>query len=92
MGRRGPKAFLMTVIVALMVGLRESTGLAPPPPILVTERVEWLSPESEKETPPVFLGEPGAVLHRTEQRTSSPRKGDLLRRTAAFVLRGLWRR
>lgn len=28
-----------------MVGIRESTGLAPPPPALTAERVEWLSPE-----------------------------------------------
>ena len=32
-------------LFAVMVGVRESTGLAPPPPTLSTEEIEWLSPE-----------------------------------------------
>ena len=39
MARRSLKALLITMIVAMMVGLREATGTAPPPPILTTERV-----------------------------------------------------
>ena len=42
------RRILTSLGVAAMVGLRESTGLAPPPPKLVTEEVEWLSPEPER--------------------------------------------
>lgn len=42
------RRILTSLGVAVMVGLRESTGLAPPPPKLVTEEVEWLSPEPEQ--------------------------------------------
>ncbi len=45
MARRGFSTLAVSLVVAVMVGVRESTGLAPPPPTLMTEEIEWLSPE-----------------------------------------------
>ena len=43
---------LMTLIAAAMLGIAESTGLAPPPPIEVDEEVHWLAPEPEGDGQP----------------------------------------
>ena len=45
MARRSLSTILATLIVAVMVGVREASGIAPPPPTLSTEEIEWLSPE-----------------------------------------------
>ncbi|MEM7414412.1 MAG: hypothetical protein AAF389_02880 [Gemmatimonadota bacterium] len=45
MSRRSMRAVAAAALFGVMVGIRESTGLAPPPPTLTTERVEWLSPD-----------------------------------------------
>lgn len=49
MSRRRMSTFLAALITAVMVGIRDSTGLAPPPPLFVTEEVHWLSPELDNE-------------------------------------------
>ena len=43
MARRRVSAFGIAVLTGLMLGLREGTGLAPRPPLIVTEEVHWLS-------------------------------------------------
>ena len=47
MARRNISTILITLTVAVMVGIREATGLAPPPPTLGTEEVVWLAPERD---------------------------------------------
>jgi hypothetical protein len=49
MARRSISTILVTLVVAMMVGLREATGTAPPPPTLSTEEIVWLSPELEND-------------------------------------------
>ncbi len=49
MSRRSVSTFLAALLTALMVGMRDSTGLAPPPPLFITEEVHWLSPELDDE-------------------------------------------
>ena len=51
MARRGLSTFLMAVMVAVMVGLREATGMAPPPPVLGTEEIHWLAPDLDDDPP-----------------------------------------
>lgn len=38
-----------TVLAAAMIGMAESTGLAPPPPIMFEEEIEWISPDGDEE-------------------------------------------
>ena len=54
MARRSISTLFLSLLVAVMVGIRESTGLAPPPPMLGTEEIEWLSPERE-DNPGLFI-------------------------------------
>ena len=35
---------ILTLLAAAMVGMANSTGLAPPPPIMIDEEIEWLAP------------------------------------------------
>ena len=49
MARRSLAAFLAAAITAMMIGFLNVTGLAPPPPLMVEEDVEWLSPETERD-------------------------------------------
>ena len=49
MARRSVSTLLITAMVAMMVGMREATGIGPPPPTLTTEEIEWLSPEPEND-------------------------------------------
>lgn len=60
------RRFLTALGVAAMVGLRDATGLAPPPPRLFTEQIEWLSPEPEDD------GEPEAVLREPDPYVPRP--------------------
>ena len=66
MARRNITTFLISMTVAVMVGIREATGLAPPPPTLGSEEVVWLSPERD--------GDPGifVVLEDPEPQTTEP--------------------
>ena len=43
MKRRSIRTVALTLMVAVMAGVREAPGTAPPPPILETEEVEWLA-------------------------------------------------
>ncbi len=87
MARRSLRAFLITMIVAMMVGLREATGTAPPPPILTTERVEWLSPEPDGEPLYEVVGEvPDLTLDEAPAGPSLERNS-LLTWTTAFLRR-----
>ena len=49
-----PKAFLAsrfaTLLAAALIGMAESTGIAPPPPIMFEQEIEWLSPDGDEET------------------------------------------
>jgi len=45
--RRSLPALLAAMMTAVMIGIRDSTGLAPPPPLLPVEEIHWLSPELE---------------------------------------------
>lgn len=49
MARRSITTLLITGMVAAMVGMREATGIGPPPPLLSTEEVVWLSPEPDSD-------------------------------------------
>ena len=49
MSRRKLSTVLAALVAAVMIGIRDSTGLAPPPPIFVAEEVHWLSPELDDE-------------------------------------------
>ena len=44
-----PKAFLAsrfaTLLAAALIGMAESTGIAPPPPIMFEEEIEWIAPD-----------------------------------------------
>jgi hypothetical protein len=60
MARRSFFALVAALGTAAMVGLSRATGLAPPPPLLSVESVEWLSPEPEDD------GDPGLVFGDSE--------------------------
>ena len=67
MARRSVSTLLITAIVAVMVGIRDATGIGPPPPTLSTEEIEWLSPERENDPGLlVVLEEPAPVEARVE--------------------------
>ena len=51
---RSISTVVLTLTVAVMVGVREATGLAPPPPALGNEEIVWLAPERD--------GDPGYFL------------------------------
>ncbi len=46
-----PKAFLAsrfaTLLAAALIGMAESTGIAPPPPIMFEEEIEWIAPDAD---------------------------------------------
>ncbi len=48
-----PKAFLAsrfaTLLAAALIGMAESTGIAPPPPIMFEEEIEWIAPDGDDE-------------------------------------------
>ena len=48
-----PRTFLAsrfaTLLAAALIGMAESTGLAPPPPIMFEEEIEWISPDGEED-------------------------------------------
>ncbi len=48
-----PKAFLSSRFAACLavalIGMAESTGMAPPPPIMFEEEIEWISPDGDEE-------------------------------------------
>lgn len=81
MARRSVPAFLIAMTVAVMVGIREATGLAPPPPTLSNEEVVWLSPEREGD-PGLFVvfedPEPEAVEASADHSTTP--RGSVFRR------------
>jgi hypothetical protein len=92
MARRSVTALLISAMVAVMVGMREATGIAPPPPTLSTEDVVWLSPEPEEDVGfEVVFGDaaPSVPSNQSQQETRS-RRGLLARATGFF--RGLGRR
>ncbi len=45
MSKRTVSTFLAALLTAMMFGMRDATGMAPPPPLFVTEEIHWLSPE-----------------------------------------------
>ena len=49
-----PKAFLAsrfaTLLAAALIGMAESTGIAPPPPIMFEEEIEWISPDGDEDS------------------------------------------
>lgn len=49
MARRSLSAMLATLMVAVMLGVRDAAGLAPPLPTTSTEEIHWLSPGLEDE-------------------------------------------
>ena len=83
------RRILTSLGVAAMVGLRESTGLAPPPPKLVTEEIEWLSPEPEQD-PGLdgLLGSPDPVEPPSPVRTARPSRN--LRHVQGPTPAGAW--
>lgn len=84
-GRR-LSSLLMSMIVAVMVGIRESTGLAPPPPLLITEEIEWLSPGSDDEPEAdVYFQDPEPIVARPDHEEDSGRELDLLRRLFRWI-------
>ena len=48
-----PKAFLAsrfaTLLAAALIGMAESTGIAPPPPIMFEEEIEWIAPDGDRD-------------------------------------------
>ena len=48
-----PKAFLAsrfaTLLAAALIGMAESTGIAPPPPIMFEEELEWIAPDADRD-------------------------------------------
>ena len=77
MARSRFRRFFTAMGVAAMVGLREATGLAPPPPQLMTEEIEWLSPEPEADdtAAPVFNDPLPPIPPRVRPKTSRPARG-----------------
>ena len=92
MSRRRLSTFLAALLTAVMVGIRDSTGLAPPPHIFTTEEVHWLSPELENEFDDVItIEEPAGPDEVSEPppAASSSRRGPLraVRRLLARMMR-----
>jgi hypothetical protein len=79
---------MITAMVAVMVGIRESTGTAPPPPIFVTERVEWLSPELDRPDLDIVL-EAAPSINVSEARSSIRKPTTILARAAGALRRTL---
>ena len=56
-----PKAFraspLTAVLAATLIGIAESTGMAPPLPIMFEGEIEWISPDRDEE-----MGRPAELL------------------------------
>ncbi len=48
-----PRAFLRSrfaaLLAAALIGMAESTGIAPPPPIMFEEEIEWIAPDRDEE-------------------------------------------
>ncbi len=48
-----PRSFLRSrfaaLLAAALIGMAESTGIAPPPPIMFEEEIEWISPDCDEE-------------------------------------------
>ena len=72
-------------LFAVMVGIRESTGLAPPPPTLSTEEVAWLSPERPDAGGFYVVFEDPEVVE-TSDAEQSERPAGLFRRILGSVL------
>ena len=91
--RRRLSTFLAALLTAVMVRIRDSTGLAPPPHIFTTEEVHWLSPELENEFDGMITieepAEPDEVSHQPPEASAS-RRGPLraVRRLFARMMRG----
>lgn len=85
------RRILTSLGVAVMVGLRESTGLAPPPPKLVTEEVEWLSPEPEQDDGlDGLLGSPGPYEPLPPSPVRAARPSRNLRHLQGPTPAGVW--
>lgn len=88
MARRSISTLLITLTVAMMVGMREATGLAPPPPTLGNEEIVWLSPEREGD-PGLFIvfenPEP-EVVEPAAHGSAAPRDGVFRRLMMRFRL------
>ncbi len=80
MSRRRLSTFLAALLTAVMVGIRDSTGLAPPPHIFTTEEVHWLSPELDNELDGMITiaesAEPDEVTYQPPAASAS-RRGPL---------------
>ena len=93
MPRRRLSTFLAALLTAVMVRIRDSTGLAPPPHIFTTEEVHWPSPELENEFDGMITieepVEPDEVSHQPPEASAS-RRGPLraVRRLFARMMRG----
>jgi len=78
MSRRRLSTFLAALLTAVMVGIRDSTGLAPPPYVFKTEEVHWLSPELENEFDGMVTieepAEPDEVASQTPAASPSRRR------------------
>lgn len=90
-GRRA-RTIVGALVFGAMVGFRDATGLAPPPPTLTTEVVEWLSPEPDEDEELIVVFEdpsPFTAADHTAARVQG-RQGLVARTVAA--LRRLFRR
>ncbi len=77
---RSVPAFLVTLIVAAMIGLRESTGIGPPPPVGSIDTVEWLSPELDGDDQlPIDLQESSADPEDATARPAKPARQGFFR-------------
>ena len=88
MARRSIGAIIVMLGVAVMVGLRESTGTAPPPPTLTTEVIEWLSPELEDDDGSLVVLANPVPFEASVDSTSGTRRSDSL----VAIARSLFRR
>ena len=69
-----------------MVGIRESTGLAPPPPTLMTDQIEWLSPE-RPDAGGFYVVYEDPQVAETSGVEKPPRRAGLIGRLLGAVLR-----
>ena len=93
MARRSLWTFLMALVVSVMVGLREATGIGPPPPTLSTEEIHWLSPELDNDPGMDIVISDDAPLPDADalvERVAAPPRGVL--RSAHRLLRSFFRR
>lgn len=81
MARRSLLAFVAALGTAVMVGLSNATGWAPPPPLLSVESVEWLSPEPDED------GNPGVVFSGIEPEMQTPAETSVRSRPRGWVSR-----